>query len=286
MSLGINALQNYFMSNIEDYGANNRQKMLKEFECVEKNPYPNNDKIIQEMDIAVINFSLNEKAFISNNNAEENKNEQYYTREITKTKEPIFSIKKSKKIFSIKKERKISTKKGRRHLNKFFASKAKHNKNSGDNITTKVKRQFINRTFNYINKKYKEYLSKNKLKKHILLKRIDPTIYNNSSKKNNQEFLGLYLYQLFSVDISDKYSNFIKSHSKRYNKEQIESLIKKNKAKEVIDILNLTVKEMYEKYINNVIEDFCLEKDLIEIEEKEGTEYKNKYKAKAEKFLY
>ena len=41
--------------------------------------------------------------------------------------------------------------------------------------------------------------------------------------------------------------------------------------------MNLTVRETYEKYINNEIEGYNFENDLIQIEKKEGKEYKDRY---------
>ena len=61
--------------------------------------------------------------------------------------------------------------------------------------------------------------------------------------------------------------------------------MKKNKAKEVINLLNKTLKEMYEIYIsendNIKIPEYHLENDLIQIEIKNGKEYAQEYKKKA-----
>ena len=49
----------------------------------------------------------------------------------------------------------------------------------------------------------------------------------------------------------------------------------------MIKILNSTIKEMYLKYINNELPEFSLENDLIELENKNGKEYKEKYEKTA-----
>ena len=60
-------------------------------------------------------------------------------------------------------------------------------------------------------------------------------------------------------------------------------MIKNNEAKEIIDILNTTVKDMYEKYIgkNDTIPGYNLENDLKKIEQRNGKEYAEKYKITA-----
>ena len=90
----------------------------------------------------------------------------------------------------------------------------------------------------------------------------------------------MYIYQLFSNDLSDKITKF----SKDYNRKQIKLLYEKNKAKEAIEIMNFKVKEMYEIYISNKVFDYNFERDLIAIikekdEEIKGEE-KNNYKSK------
>ena len=60
-------------------------------------------------------------------------------------------------------------------------------------------------------------------------------------------------------------------------------MIKNNEAKEIIDILNTTVNDMYEKYIgkNDTIPGYNLENDLKKIEQRNGKEYAEKYKITA-----
>ena len=95
------------------------------------------------------------------------------------------------------------------------------------------------------------------------------------------EFFNKTLGEVFSADVSKRNSNFLSTHSKDYNKKRIESLIKENKEKNVIEKLNLTMKEIYEKYLNNELGEFNLENDLSKIEKKEGEDYKKAYEEKA-----
>jgi len=182
-------------------------------------------------------------------------------------------------------EKKEEKKKGRIPIKNRPSNMIRHDKFSRDDITSKIKRLFVKVTRNYINKKYNEFLlSKNK-KKRILLRKINPEIYRKYSLKENQFFFNLYLYQLFSENLSKK----IKEYSEDYNRKQIKSIYKKNEAKEIINILNLTVKEMYQIYISNQIPDYSFENDLSNIikeNDKESEEERIKYKNKVKKIAY
>ena len=101
--------------------------------------------------------------------------------------------------------------------------------------------------------------------------------YNVYSNQKIYKFFNKTLGDVFSADISKKNSNFLRTHPKDYNKNKIETLKKENKEKNVIEILNLTVKELHEKYIKNEIPGLNFENDLIQIEKKHGIEYKDKY---------
>ena len=182
-------------------------------------------------------------------------------------------------------EKKEEKKKGRIPIENRPSNMIRHDKFSRDDITSKIKRSFVKVTRNYINKKYNEFLlSKNK-KKRIFLRKINPEIYRKYSLKDNQQFFNLYLYQLFSENLSKK----IKEYSEDYNRKQIKSIYKKNEAKEIINILNLTVKEMYQIYISNQIPEYNFENDLCNIikeNDKESEEERIKYKNKVKKIAY
>ena len=192
-------------------------------------------------------------------------------------------LKKEKaKIFLIQKDKRNreKRKRGRLEKNANPSYKLKHNKFSRDDVIQKVKRHFINRLLKYINIIHKGFKQKQNVKKKVkpLLISINPEKYNFYNNKKNIEFLNSTIEDLFSAEISIRNCNFLRKHSSDYNKKQMALLKKENKAKEVIKVLNSTVKEMYEKYIKNELDEFNLEDDLIEVEKKDGEEYKNLYK--------
>ena len=258
----------------------------------------------------IFDSSKNDSNIDENDNDNVNEYNMIYSQtkteeSITKTKETnpqniIFKVIRNKKISS--KKNKEKRKKGRMSMINRPSYQPKHDKKSTDNIISKIKRHFVRSTLNSLNEKYNEFLSKKKKeKKRTLLMKIIPNSYKVYSRKANQKFLNMYLYQLFSQDLSDR----ITEYSKDYNRKQIKFLYEKNEAKEVIEIMNLTVKEMYEIYISNKIPEYNLEKDLNNIikekdqetseeegnkyseeKEKEIIEYKNKVKNIAENLIY
>ena len=189
------------------------------------------------------------------------------------------------RIYFIKKqERKnLRRKRGRLEKNALPLYELKHSKLSGDNLILKIIRNFINVCLNYINKTYEENIKEKKYEP--LLRSIDPKIYNVYSNKKIYELFNKTLGEVFSSDISKRNSYFLSSHSKDYNKIAIKLLKNDNKQKNLVEILNLTMKEMYEKYLNNNLGEFNFENDLIQIEKKEGTEYKIAYEKKALKLI-
>jgi hypothetical protein len=186
------------------------------------------------------------------------------------------------KIFDIKK---VSKRIGRRKHDKpeLYKYEAVHTKYRQDNIIQKIKIHFINSTMDLINRKYNEYLNIGSKKR--LLQKIKPNFTKIWKKKGNQEFLEKKLKDVFSEELSERCSTF--HDKKNYNKEQIEKLYEKNKAKNVINILDKSLKEMYRIYImeNNGMKEYNLKYDLIQIEQKNGKEYAQEYNKKALDFL-
>ena len=114
-------------------------------------------------------------------------------------------------------------------------------------------------------------------KSEPLLRSIDAEEYNVYSNQKIYKFFNKTLGDVFSADISKRNSNFLRTHSNDYNKSTIETLKKENKEKNVIKLLNLTVKELHEKYIKEEISGLNFKKDLIKIEKDHGIDYKDKY---------
>ena len=151
----------------------------------------------------------------------------------------------------------------------------KKDKFDKNNIIQKIIRHLIISALTLINEAHK--LNHSGKKSEPLLRSIDAEEYNVYSNQKIYKFFNKTLGDVFSADISKRNSNFLRTHPKDYNKKKIETLKKENKEKNVIEILNLTVKELHEKYIKNEIPGLNFENDLIQIEKKHGIEYKDKY---------
>ena len=173
------------------------------------------------------------------------------------------------------------TKRGRLAKNIIPSYKVKHDKFESLNIIQRIKNLFVGNLYDYINKKYKEYKIKNNQPIEPLLYKIDQSLYKANSKKKNQQFFSLKVRDLFSSDITERYSKFLRTNPKDHNKTQIDLLIKENKADEIIEIMNSTLEEMYEKFINNKLNGFNLKKSLNKIELEEGSIYANIFEEKA-----
>ena len=214
----------------------------------------------------------------TDNNGKETDHTNNTNNTIINTKTQIEKI----KIFDIKK---MSKRIGRRKHDKpeLYKYEAVHTKYRQDNIIQKIKIHFINSTMDLINRKYNEYLNIDSKKR--LLQKIKPNFTKIWRKKGNQEFLEKKLKDVFSEELSERCSTF--HDKKNYNKEQIEKLYEKNKAKNVINILDKSLKEMYRIYImeNNGMKEYNLKYDLIQIEQKNGKEYAQEYNKKALDFL-
>ena len=214
----------------------------------------------------------------TDNNGKETDHTNNTNNTIINTKTQIEKI----KIFDIKK---VSKRIGRRKHDKpeLYKYEAVHTKYRQDNIIQKIKIHFINSTMDLINRKYNEYLNIDSKKR--LLQKIKPNFTKIWKKKGNQEFLEKKLKDVFSEELSERCSTF--HDKKNYNKEQIEKLYEKNKAKNVINILDKSLKEMYRIYImeNNGMKEYNLKYDLIQIEQKNGKEYAQEYNKKALDFL-
>ena len=151
----------------------------------------------------------------------------------------------------------------------------KKDKFDKNNIFQKIIRNLVFLALTLINKAYEGNKSENK--SGPLLRSIDAKEYNVYSNQKIYKFFNKTLGEVFSADISKRNSNFLRTHSNDYNKSKIETLKKENKEKNVIKLLNLTVKELHEKYIKGDIPGLDFENDLIKIEKAHGIDYKDKY---------
>ena len=220
------------------------------FHAIEKN-FPYNTPCIKEK---------------TNNNDEEQLKCIYTT----------FTDKLRKKKIIIFRIRKYKLKPGRRKKNALFKSAIK-DKYHKDNIQNKIMTNFINSTLHYLNL----HLSEKKMK---LLQKIVPLIKEYSNTKKTKIFLKKTIGEIFSSSVSGRNTRF--KNDKNYNKRLIQNLRKNILAIEINNILDKTVKEMYEIYISNAIPEYSLNNELIKLERKENdNDYIHKYENIASKLI-
>ena len=238
-----------------------------------------------------INNILDLNDSFSINTTNENKHKELFNFEFPYINQEVIEhpIQKQK-IFEINK---MNKKIGRIKKNSIY--KGKHNKLSEDNIIRKIKRRFHENLRLYINEEYKNYCLKNKNLKRAnnLLKRITPNISCQIKKKDNLKWFESKIFEIFSDNISLKYS----AHPLNSNKLKIKNLLQLNDDTHIKTILNSTVEEFFNNYINNVkLNRFkTLEDDIKELrvkmeasKEKNINEYLIKYEnvAKTMKVIF
>ena len=277
----IDNMSNYFLSN--DEGSNNL-RLESHLDFLKSNTVYNKteEKINNMSDEDAMQLIKDQFNQISAQNIYDPVFQELYditksteTHEPNETENPKKSL-----IFDIKK---VNKNKGRRKQShpELYKEDAVHTKFREDNIINKIKIYFINSTMSLINKKYSEYIKAKSSKR--LLQKIKPNYSKIYKKKETQEFFKKEVKEIFSEELSGRCSTF--EDKKNYNKIQIDTLIEKNKAKEVINLLNKRLEEIYEIYITNdpnkKIEGYHLENDLEQIKLKNGDDYAKMYKETA-----
>ena len=182
------------------------------------------------------------KSYINNNLNITEKKEEKYVFQIRNENKLIKKINKNiKPIFKITKVNKL----GRTKKNE--SRKGKHNKLSQDNVIRRFKVQFINNLLQYVNSLFKiNNYGKSKTPINII-KKINSIFVKSINKEDNLKWLDTKLKDIFSQQISTKLSNF----DMDYNKKLLERIYEKNEEKNVIKILQKTIKDMLFIYINN-----------------------------------
>ena len=124
-------------------------------------------------------------------------------------------------------------------------------------------------------------LKKTQKKRHTnnWLKKISPKISRKIKKEENLQWFQSKIYEIFSNNISLRYS----SHLVNSNKKKIERLLSLNEKNKIIEILNSSIEAMFDKYINNEkIEGFkTLEDDINELR----TQMKKSSQSNIEEYL-
>lgn len=153
-----------------------------------------------------------------------------------------------------------SKKPGRKKLNDY--SKRRHSKNSSDNIIKKIKSKFLEYSLKFINKvlnsnlnkknkTYYNYLLRKKKKDddddlEDLIKSLDYKYVNRIKKDSELSLLNKSLKEIFSQDISSKYSRLPKNS----NQIIIDRIITDEKDNDIIMfVFNLTLREWIDVFI-------------------------------------
>jgi hypothetical protein len=149
-------------------------------------------------------------------------------------------------------------KRGRKKLNDY--TKRRHSKNSNDNIIKKIKSKFLEYSLKFINKvlnsnlnikniTYYNYLLRKKKKDEdfeSLIKSLDYKYVNRIKKDSELSLLKTSLKEVFSQDISSKYSRL----SNDSNKTIIERIVIDEKDNDIIMFaLNLTLREWIDVFL-------------------------------------
>lgn len=186
---------------------------------------------------------------------------------------------KNEKIFEIQK-----IKKNGRIPKNVKNFKGKHNKMTDDNIIRKIKAKFYNNIVDYINilyekcsKKIKKYPNEKKCKK--LIQKIISSESKVIKKEDNLNWFSLKIKDILSAKISSKF----KKYKSDYNKKNIEYVYKENKLKDLIEVLEKSVRNVYYDYCHDIkVEGLkTLENDINEIRE----EMKNNEEEKIDDYL-
>lgn len=161
-----------------------------------------------------------------------------------KTKDNIENIEKEIKEIIIQEEQK---KFGRKRIR--LGYEGKHNKYADDNLRRKVKHIILEELFEFINNKisvlYNGHIGHGISTKKLLTLNHKPKA--NTIVKYNQEFLQKTLKDIFSENISSRYTNYLKEH----NKILIEKLLNEDdesKRKYFTNLFNLTFLESLEHF--------------------------------------
>lgn len=199
---------------------------------------------------------------------EQSKNENDNHLLINHTKNSTISKKSKTKIFYFVKMRK---KRGRKPSNntKIYYPKSDenyHSKFREDNILQKIKVIFIKSTKDFINKKYWQFQGQKEIKSQPFLMKIKSKFAPKIKKEANIKFLEMTIKDLFSFGLSKRCFK----HNEEYNKHQIDELYLKNEAKEIISIMNKTVEELLNNYVNGDYknEGYFIENELNKEKEK------------------
>ena len=172
---------------------------------------------------------------------EEERIKEIYGNKIQKNYSKKFIIKKPEKIFNIKKEKKLGRPK------KNAIKKGTHDKFKKDNLIRRFKAHFFQNIYNYINISFKCNIENNDKKIINMIQKISSYDTKSISKSDNMK----WFHSKIKTILSQKLSSKIVCHDSNYNVKLIQRVYKKNVEKDVIKILEKTIREMWIIYIND-----------------------------------
>lgn len=179
-----------------------------------------------------------------------------------------------KKIFNIEKKKKLG------RLKKYSNKMGKHDKSNIDNIIRKFKVFLTKNIFNYLNDSF-EINENRKLDKKVKVIKYIAARFTKSVKRNfNLDWLNSKVKDYFSNVVSSRFFTL----DNQYNKNLINKIYKKGKEKKAIEILDKTINDFHQIYINDDKENKyvgfkTIKDDIQKLREKgETEEYIEKYK--------
>ena len=217
------------------------EDVCEEFRIPDK-PFQSQENITQLFKVPItendnyysINFSISDKSILSNDKMNENEINSFLSNETNRLNE---NINKTKSIKSL-----IDTTNKTKTINE-------NNKYNFNNILRKIKHLILYSLINFINSKIKEFYN-DKIGKGIFKKELQTLNQKEKSESNikfNQEFLNRTIKDIFSNDISGRYTNISKDH----NKKIIENLLNEENFDikyYFTNLFNLTFKQCLEHY--------------------------------------
>ena len=231
----------------------------------------------QETENAIKNIILSNNNDNSDEDTIEDDNLYFHKNfeKINEEEEIIPSQKLEEKIFNIIK---LSKKRGRRsnsYKEKHKDVKYVHDKTSNDNITRKIKIRLTNSLLDFVNKVYtKKYKELHKDSKEIQnskkwLYDISEKSKTTISRDENLNWLDMTVKDYLSSDVSTKNKNYEIGH----NAKEIKKVCDEGKMVELIEILNMKIREVLNHYVTNGI--VRLDVSLVTLRIDFNKEYEN-----------
>ena len=194
----------------------------------------------------------------------------------------IIPISKKLKEQEPKKEKTFLTKrKGRKYkissLKEVCEEKGKkvHSKFSNDNIKRRLKGLYNNYIIHLLNNLIKKRFKNHRLK----FVKMNIKITKDLGIEYNKNLLRKRIKDII-INVSNKYTN------KDNNKDCIKFVLSQNNTDEIINILNMTYKDLYtEYYLKSTEEDYSYESNKEKVLEIYGKEYLDKFIQNAENFV-